>query len=89
MDFPKVVDQEEVRRVCAELGLRDWTQPLSPSVTPEEAGSVQKLVGGEALEVPVGAFRRGLEVEPEHGSGFSDSNVTRWVLESSAVAVPV
>ena len=76
MEFPKVVDKEEVRRVCAELGLRDWTQPLSPSVTPEEAESVQQLVGGEALEVPVGAFKRGLEVELEHGFGFSDSNVT-------------
>ena len=76
MDLPKVVDREEVRRVCAELGLRDWTQPLSPSVTPEEAESVQKLVGGEALEVPVEAFKRGLEVELEHGFGFPDSNIT-------------
>ena len=76
MDLPKVVEKEEVQRVCTELGLRDWTQPLSPSVTPEEAETVQKLVGGEALEVPVGAFRRGLEVELEHGIGFSDSNIT-------------
>jgi len=76
MDIPKVVEIEEVQRVCAELGLRDWTQPLSPSVTPEEAEAVQKLVGGEALQVPVGAFRKGLEVELEHGVGFSDANLT-------------
>lgn len=76
MDIPKVVDEEEVRRACDELGLRDWTRPLTPRVTVEEADTVRKVVGGEALQIPVEAFMRGLEVELEHGRGVPDTNVT-------------
>lgn len=76
MKIPSAVPLEEVQRVCAELGLRDWSQVLSPQVTLEEAEILRGYVGAEALEVPVEAFRRGLEVELEHGVGFPDANVT-------------
>ena len=76
MERSGVVGREEVREACEELGLRDWTQELSPTVTPAEAEILRELVGGEALEVPVESFRRGLAVELEHGVGFPDANVT-------------
>jgi hypothetical protein len=76
MGSPSRVTSEEVQKACAELGLRDWTQVLSPQVTVEESEVLRTLVGAEALEVPVDAFKRGLEVELEHGSGFPDANVT-------------
>ena len=70
------VTKEDVRKVCSELGMRDWSQLTSPIVTLEEAEIIQKKVGGEALEISVEAFQQGLEVELEHGVGFSDANVT-------------
>ncbi|UCC24903.1 MAG: hypothetical protein JSU98_14395 [Gemmatimonadales bacterium] len=76
MEFATTVPPEEVQRACAELGLRDWTQALSPPVTLEEAEILRARVGAEALEVSIEAFKRGLEVELEHGSEFSDANVT-------------
>lgn len=76
MELKAAVSREEVREACVELGLRDWSQALSPTVTPDEARSLRELVGGEALEVPLEAFQRGVEVELEHGAGFPDANVT-------------
>lgn len=66
----------EVQRVCAELGFRDWTQLSAPEVFPEEARVLQQKVGGEAAQVSLDEFRKGLEVELEHGTAFPDSNVT-------------
>lgn len=76
MLIPEYIKKEEVQRVCHELGLRDWTKLSAAEVTDEEAEIIQKQVGGEALEISVQEFRRGLEVELEHGIFFSDSNVT-------------
>lgn len=76
MLIPEYITKEEVQRVCHELGLRDWTKLSAAEVTDEEAEIIQKQVGGEALEISVQEFRRGLEVELEHGIFFSDSNVT-------------
>lgn len=66
----------EVQRVCAELGFRDWTQLSAPEVLPEEAQVLQQRVGGEAAQISLDEFRKGLEVELEHGTAFPDSNVT-------------
>ena len=76
MDIPDYVTKEEVQRVCDQLGIRDWTKLSQPEVEPGEAERIQKLVGGEALEISVQEFRQGLEVELEHGIGFPDANVT-------------
>ncbi len=76
MNLPEYITQEEVQRVCRELGLRDWTQLTETAVLPEEAALLQDLVGGEALQVTTAEFRQGLEVELEHGLAFSDANVT-------------
>lgn len=76
MDLPEYISLEEVRRVCEELGFRDWTRLTTVDVLPEEARLLQSAVGGEALQIPLDEFRRGLEVELEHGLAFPDANVT-------------
>lgn len=76
MEIPEYVSKEEVQRVCQELGIRDWTKLPQSEVELKEAETIRELVGGEALEVSVEEFRRGLEIELEHGIGFSDANVT-------------
>jgi hypothetical protein len=70
------VTLEEVKRACTELGLRDWSQLEDDSVLDEEAAILREQVGGEALQIPLASFRRGLEVELEHGLAFPDANVT-------------
>jgi hypothetical protein len=76
MQLPEYVSKDEVRRVCKELGLSDWTQLAEPRVSLEEARKVQAEVGAEAAEISPEEFRQGLEVELEHGLQFPDANVT-------------
>jgi len=76
MNIPEYVTKEEVRRVCSEIGIRDWTALKEAKITLKEAGLIRKLVGGEAMAISAKAFRDGLEVELEHGLAFSDANVT-------------
>lgn len=76
MNIPEYISIDEVQRVCNQLGIRDWTKLSEPVVEFGEAEILRELVGGEALEISVEDFRRGLEVELEHGIEFSDSNVT-------------
>lgn len=76
MDITDYVPTDEVKRVCQELGIRDWTTLTDPNVLLEEASLIQSIVGSEALQVPVEWFQQGLEVELEHGSQFPDANVT-------------
>lgn len=76
MDITEYVSKEEVQRVCDQLGIRDWTGLTETEVEFSEAEIIQKLVGGEALEISVEGFKQGLEVELEHGIAFPDSNVT-------------
>lgn len=76
MNIPEYVSVEEVQRVCDQLGIRDWTKLSKPEVELREAEILRELVGGEALDISAEEFQRGLEIELEHGLGFSDSNVT-------------
>ncbi len=76
MDIPEYVSKDEVKRVCEQLGIQDWTMLPKAEVELREAEILRELVGGEALDIPVEEFQRGLEIELEHGIGFSDANVT-------------
>jgi hypothetical protein len=76
MDIPEYVTKDEVRRVCKELGIRDWTALPDDEVELGEAEIIRAEVGGEALEISVEDFKLGLEVELEHGIIFPDANVT-------------
>ena len=76
MQIPEYVTLSEVKRVCQELGFRDWTLLTDTKVLLEEARTLQAVVGGEALELPAEEFQLGLEVELEHGLMFPDANET-------------
>src|SRR5450830_1300011 len=73
--LPEISD-EQVRRACSDLGLRDWTAAVDLTVSSEEANAILGAVGGEAGDVEIDYFRDGLQVELEHGSRFADANVT-------------
>jgi hypothetical protein len=76
MKIPQYVTVAEVKRVCKELGLRDWTKIKKPNVTAKEAGIILKIVNVKKMPIVLEAFRMGLEVELEHGTMFDDANVT-------------
>jgi len=76
MQLPEYISKEEVQRVCNELGIRDWSQLRDTSIEMEEARIIQDLIGEEAGQISPDEFRKGLEVELEHGLVFPDANVT-------------
>ena len=76
MNVPQYITIEEVRRVCVELGLRDWTVPAEDAVSTEEAQAILDVVNVQDMPIGLDEFRRGLEIELEHGLMFEDANVT-------------
>jgi len=76
MELPEYVSIEEVKRICRDLKLRDWTEITDGRVLAEEARTILVEVNREGMDVPLEDFRRGLEVELEHGTRFKDANVT-------------
>ena len=76
MKLPEYVTREEVKRVCKEMGLRDWTKIKDPIVSNEEAATILNVVNTEKMDIPLEDFLKGLEVELEHGTRFEDANVT-------------
>ncbi|MFQ6015007.1 MAG: DUF5661 family protein [Anaerolineae bacterium] len=76
MKLPEYVTVEEVRRVCKELGFRDWSALSEPKVLSEEADAILAAMNVEGMDIDLEDFRRALEVELEHGTMFEDANVT-------------
>ena len=76
MRLPEYVTIEEVKRVCKELNISDWTKLKKGKVSPEEASVILTEVNIENLEISVKDFQQGLEVELEHGIRYSGANVT-------------
>lgn len=76
MKLPEYISKDEVKRVCKELGLKDWSTLKESTVTAEEAAKILKVVNVKAMAIPVEVFKQGLEVELEHGIRFDDANVT-------------
>jgi hypothetical protein len=76
MVLPEYVTAQEVARVCAEVGLEDWSKKGEAAVSQEEAAKILALVNTEKMAIPLEDFRAGLEVELEHGTRFKDANVT-------------
>jgi hypothetical protein len=76
MKLPEYITAEEVKRVCNEIGLRDWSKITDPTVSEEEASTILDIVNIKRMNIPLDAFRKGLEVELEHGTRFEDANVT-------------
>lgn len=76
MKLPEYITISEVRRVCKELKLRDWSSIKDDRVTAKEAKTILSAVNTEKMAIPLEEFRMGLEVELEHGKRFKDANVT-------------
>ena len=76
MKLPEYVTIEEVKRVCREIGIRDWSEINDPSVSEKEASTILNIVNSKGMNIPLEAFRKGFEVELEHGTRFDDANVT-------------
>jgi hypothetical protein len=76
MPFTEYVTTDEVKRVCKQLGIRDWSLITEPEVFDEEAAIILKLVNTANMDISLGTFRQGLEVELEHGTIYEDANVT-------------
>lgn len=76
MKLPEYITADEVKKVCNETGLRDWSKITEPTVSEEEASTILKIVNTKGMNIPLNSFRRGLEVELEHGTRFEDANVT-------------
>lgn len=76
MNMPEYVTVQEVRRVCRELGIRDWSRLRKPAVTSKEAVRILKQVDLQGMKIDLDQFRAGLEVELEHGIIFKAYNVT-------------
>ena len=76
MILPEYVTATEVGRVCAEIGLDDWSKRKEAIVSTQEASKILAIVNTEGMAIPLEDFRMGLEVELEHGTRFSYANVT-------------
>ncbi|OGO02615.1 MAG: hypothetical protein A2Y91_01020 [Chloroflexi bacterium RBG_13_54_8] len=76
MKLPEYISRDEVKRVCKELGLRDWSTLKEVAVTDKEASEILRAVNVEGMDIPIEDFRQGLEVELEHGIRYDDANVT-------------
>jgi len=76
MRLPEYVSVEEVKRVCKDLGFRDWTALTDPTVSEEEASTILRIVNTKGMDIPLDDFQQGLEVELEHGTRYEDANVT-------------
>ena len=76
MKLPEYISKDEVKRVCKELGFRDWSTLKEAAVTDKEASEILRTVNVKGMAIPIEDFRRGLEVELEHGIRYDDANVT-------------
>lgn len=76
MKLPEYITLQEVKRVCKELKIRDWTKLKKPQVTVQEARIILPHVNTEKMKIPLKDFKIGLEVELEHGLMFNRYNVT-------------
>lgn len=76
MKMPQYVTVEEVRRICKELKIRDWTKLTDPKISPAEGRIILRHLAIKGMKINVEDFCQGLEVELEHGTRFPDANVT-------------
>ena len=76
MKLPEYVSVTEVKRVCSELKIRDWTLLKEAKVLPEEAERILAELEIGKMKILLEDFKLGLEVELEHGIRFPEANVT-------------
>ena len=76
MKLPEYVPAAEVKKTCKELKISDWTKKKKAVVSPAEAKIILSKVNTGKMKIDPEEFRKGLEVELEHGVTFTDANVT-------------
>ncbi|HSO72304.1 MAG TPA: DUF5661 family protein [Thermodesulfobacteriota bacterium] len=76
MKLPEYVPAAEVKKTCKELKISDWTKKKKALVSLVEAKTILSKVNTGKMKIDPEEFRKGLEVELEHGITFSDANVT-------------
>ena len=76
MKLPEYITKDEVKRVCRELKISDWTSKKEASVSMKEAKIILSEVNSKKMDIDPAEFKAGLEVELEHGIRFKDANVT-------------
>jgi hypothetical protein len=76
MKIPKYVTVEEVKRICRELKISDWTKKKEAKVSLKEAKVILAEVNKGKMKIEPKEFQAGLEVELEHGWQLTDANVT-------------
>ncbi len=76
MQLPEYVTPDEVKRVCRELKISDWSAIEGTDVPIDDARAVLAELDVGDMKVDPEEFRRGLEVELEHGTMFAEANVT-------------
>jgi hypothetical protein len=76
MKLLEYINVEEVRKVCKALKLRDWSKMKEAKVLPKEARVILSQIDTKGMNIDLEEFRKGLEVELEHGTRFKEANVT-------------
>ena len=76
MKIPEYITKAEVTKFCKELKIRDWAKLKTAKVLPKEAKAILDAVNETKMNIDPEEFRKGLEVELEHGVRFKDANVT-------------
>ncbi len=76
MKLPEYVTVDEVKRVCKELKIRDWSKLKEIKIPSKETKIILKEVNTKGMKINLDDFCAGLEVELEHGTRFKDANVT-------------
>ncbi len=76
MDTQEYVTKDEVKKVCSQLNLRDWSELKNEGVSIEEAEIIRSEVNIEKMNIDIEDFRQGLEVELEHGTRYKNANIT-------------
>jgi len=76
MRLPEYVSKREVREACRKLGIRDWSRLREIRVTSKEGKAILRALEIRGMRIDPEQFRKGLEVELEHGTAFRDANVT-------------
>ena len=80
MKLPEYVTKDEVKKVCQELGIRNWATlkaaPKKVVLSVEEAKKIKAAIGAADIRIGAKDFRDGLAVELEHGTRYPEANVT-------------
>ncbi len=76
MKIPEYITKDEVRRVCRELGLQDWSGLKEADIPMKEAEAVLGALEVQKMKIDPAVFKAGLDVELEHGTRYPEANVT-------------